>query len=317
MSFPSTTEIYNSMYTSTLIKMGRKVVDQTFQKKPLFFWLSKKQRVTSVGGRAIQRPIQLREPTTAKSFGRGDSFDQVDPDYLTSATYNMRNVGDSLTRFWQDEEENTGEQAIINLVSQNIGITVRGLQKKVQEMIWADTPGSIDISSLPFYVSEDPTTGNVADINRANEPLWRNQIKNAVDESAYTTLLTNQLSHKIDCNRFGSIDFLICGQGVFELYSAVAREQKLINNKTMGDAEFESVGWSGIPLMLDTDCQSDRLYSLDSNSIEWAVSPTADFKWTDWKMMPNNLDRVAQLVLRAQLIFTQLNSQGVHFNITA
>lgn len=317
MAFPSQTEIFNSMYSTTLIKMGRTVIDQTFQQRPLFFWLTKKQRVKSVGGRSIQRQIQIREPNTAKSFGRGATFSQVDPDYITSATYTMRNVGDSLTRFWQDEQDNTGDSAIINLVSENIRITIDGLQKKVQELIWTDSPGAIDILSLPHYISEIPTTGTVAGINRANEVLWRNKIKDAANESAYTTLLNNQLSHKIDIEKFGKVDFLICGQNVFELYSSVAREQKLITNKTMGDAEFENVGWSGIPLMLDVDCQTDRLYSLDSRNIEWAVSPSADFEWTEWKEIPDSLDRVAQLVLRAQLIFTKLSNQGVHFNIAA
>lgn len=304
------------MYASTLRKMGRKVIDQTFQKRPLFFWLYKTNKVTEAGGRSIQRQVQLREPNTAKAFGRGATFSQVDPDYLTVANYVMRNVGDSLTRFWEDEQVNTGDAAVLNLVTTNIQATVNGLEKKVQAMVWADSPGTIDISSVPHYVSTTTSTGTVAGINKAGETLWRNQAKTA-SGSAYTYLLDDELSFELDLAKYGKTDYLICAKDVFALYWGIAREQKYITNKSMGDAEFANVGWSGKPLTLDHDCTSGRLYALDTSAWEFAVSPTADFKWTKWKDIPNSLDLTAQLVLRAQLMCTKLIANGVHSGIAA
>ena len=316
MAFPSVTEYYNSMYASTLRKMGRKVIDQTFQKRPLFYWLYKKNRVTEAGGRSIQRTVMLREPSSAKAFGRGATFADVDPDYLTVANYVMRNVGDSLTRFWEDEQVNTGDSQIVNLVTTNIKATVSGLEKKVQAMLWADTPGSIDISSVPHYVSTTPTTGTVAGIARTAETLWRNTAKTATG-SAYTYLLDDELDMELDIAKYGKVDYLICDKTVFEFYNAVAREQKYITDKSMGDAEFANLGWSGKPLTLDHDCTTGRLYALDSSTWEFAVSPSANFKWTKWKERPNGLDLTAQLVLRAQLINTKPLANGVHSSIAA
>lgn len=316
MAFPSVTEYYNSMYSSTLRKMGRKVIDQTFQKRPLFYWLYKKNKVTEAGGRSIQRQVQLREPSTAKAFGRGATFSQVDPDYIATANYVMRNVGDSLTRFWEDEQVNTGDSQIINLVTTNIKATVNGLEKKVQAMVWADTPGSIDISSVPHYVSTTPTTGTVAGIARSGETLWRNTSKTATG-SAYTYLLDDEMDMELDIEKYGTVDYLVCAKDVFLLYNAIAREQKFITDKSMGDAEFKNVGWSGKPLTLDHDCADGRLYALNTDSWEFAVSPSADFKWTKWKDIPNSLDLTAQLVLRAQLINTRPLANGVHGSIAA
>jgi len=304
------------MYSSTLRKMGRTVIDPTFQKRPLFFWLKRKNRVSEVGGRSINRPVQLVEPDTAKSFGRGATFDEVDPDYISQAVYYMKNVGDSLTRFWTDEQENTGQSAIINLVKKNIQITVKGLEKKVQAMLWATTPVGLDLSGLPYYIASSPSTGTIAGINRANYPLWRNQQKTSTG-SYYTYLLDDMLDLKLDCEKYGSVDYVITDKGSYEAYNAVAREQKWITDKKMGDAEFANVGWSGTPITLDHDCTSGAMYMLDSSAVEWAVSPSADFKWTKWKEKPNGLDRTAQLVLRAQLIVDNPGTCGVLTTIAA
>lgn len=316
MAFPSVTEIYNSMYAGTLKKHGREVVDQTFQRRPLYYWLKKKGRKGVQSGTAILTPVQLKEGTTATGFGRGHSFAESDPDLITMAKYTMKNVGDSLTRFWADEMENAGKEQVINLVTFNTKAKVKDLEKKVQAYMWQSTPGANEPNGLPYFVSTAPTTGSIGGIDRATETLWRNQYATA-SGSAYTTLLDDMLSLQIECNKYGKNDAIICGKTFFTLYNAVAREQKYITDKAMGDAEFQTLGWSGLPLMLDTDCSAGYGYFLDSDTLQWLTDSRADLTWTDWKEKPNSLDRVAQLVLRCQLICNKLNANGVLSGVAA
>lgn len=328
MAFPSLTEQFDYLYSTTLQNMGNMVEDLQYKKTPWLYWLETTQRHTVQGGRWIGRQVRLRKNTAAGSFGRGATFDQVDLNAVTTAKYDWKNVGIPLTRYWDDEQQNSGKFEMINIVKENIDNTTRALREEVQKELVAASPGATDLYSLPYFVSETGSTGTVAGINRANETDWRNQYKD-VDTgttsdstispttelgSFYSVGLTIMRNMAIVANQWGSIDYIIAGATAYSLYDDVALEQKRINDRRMGDAEFMNIGWMGIPLVLDTYLTADNMYMLDSSSWEWVTAPGAYMTWTNWKEIPDSLDRVAQCVTRAQLVLTDPKAQVVLFD---
>lgn len=323
MAFGTETRTYNTMYVSTLQSQGRKVVDLVFYDHPLLFWLEKAQRSGSEdgGGDTILRPVTLRKNTAAQNFGRGATFDQVDLDLATMARYKWGQVGIPLTRYWQDEHENKGRERVINLVAYNIEETVKALRDKLSADIASTaSPGNMELYPIPgYYVPDSPITGTVANINRANEADWRTQYTDSDAEGGAHTYLLDQMFKMISITikDWGNTDYILAGSTAFPFYNDISLEQKEIVNKKMGDAAFAYLAYQGIPLVYDKDMPADAMYFLDSSSIEWVRDPDAYFTWTDWKELPNGLDKVAQLVVRCQLLFTKMKNQGVIFDIAA
>ena len=329
MAFPSLTEQFDTMYSTTLQSMGRKAQDTQYRNTPLLYWLEKQQRVTVEGSRWIGRQIRLRKNTGAQSFGRNATFAQVDLNAVTTAKYDWKNVGIPLTRYWEDEMQNSGQFEMINLVKENSENTTKALREKIQELLVAATPGAADLYSLPYFVSETGSTGTVAGINRANEADWRNQYKDADTGTTSDAIISPTTeagswysfgpdimrNMAIVANQWGKIDYIICGAVAFSLTDATILEKYIINDRMMGDAEFQHISWMGIPLVLDTYLAADNMFMLDSSSWEWVTHPGAYMQWTKWKEIPDSLNKVAQCVTRAQLVQTNPKANLVIFDI--
>lgn len=316
MADPSATFIYNSMYSAAGHKDVKGVIDQTSKKYPLLYWLKQTRKINERGGYSVRRRIQIRDIDTAQTFGRGASFAENDPDCFTMAEYNYQNIGDSLTRYWLDEQIATGKEQMIDLVKENTRIVEKNVEKKLSAQFWATTPGASDFNGVPYFVSATPSTGTAGGISRSTETWWRNQQKTATG-SAYTYLLDDTMNLFNTLSQYEKPDFAMAGQTVFELFNAVTREQKFITDKRMGDAEFANIAWNSMPIMLDMDAPSGSLYLMNSDYLDLHIDPKVSFKWTDWKSIPNKLDLMGQYIVRGQLMCWKLICQGVLTGIAA
>lgn len=318
MAYPSITEYFNSLYATTQAKIGRSIIDQVYKKMPLLYRMEGKMRSTVEGGRFLAEPIRTKKNTSAKTFGRGASFSDVDMDAVTLAKFEMVNVGISLTRFWQDEQENSGPEASMNLVKENIENSAESLRDEIQTQLWATSQTTGNITPLSVYVANAPTTGTVAGLNRATEDYWRNQYKDSsADGSAYTYLLKQMRDLVILCETWGKVDYIVCGSTAYSIYDDVALEQKMITDKSMGDAEFANISWRGVPLVLDTYAPAASMYFIDTATLKWRTGKGAYFTWTPWKDIPHKLDKVAQYIARCELTCNKPRANGVLFSITA
>jgi len=50
---------------------------------------------------------------------------------------------------------------------------------------------------------------------------------------------------------------------------------------------------------------------MNERYLELVIDEGSDFEMTDWKPIPNQLDRTAQVVLRADLVTSNRRMQGV------
>lgn len=320
MAFPSLTEYFDTLTTSTWPSIQKKVVDQMYRKLPLLYWLDKKARTSQEGGRWFGVPVQLRKNTATTSFGRGKVFDQVDLDPVTMLKGEMKYIGTPLTLFYTDEMENSGKEKIIDMAQTMVENTVNAHKEHIQNLLWASAAASgTDITPLRVYIAQDPTT-NVAvlGLNQSTEADWRNQYKDSdSDGSAMTYLLPQMRDMAIECEKWGNIDYILAGASAFSIYDDVALEQKMITDARMGDAEFAKLAWRGIPIALDTYGPTDEMYFIDSSTFDWKQDPRAYVTWTKSKEIPNQLDKAKQLISRCELICTKRKANGVIFDIAA
>jgi len=122
----------------------------------------------------------------------------------------------------------------------------------------------------------------------------------------------------VTIGQWGGVDYIIMGTTAYSFYNDVTMDQKIITDKRMGDAQFSYLGWKGIPVVCDYDIAATSVYMLDSDTWEYVTDKRAYFRWTNWKEIPNQADdKVAQLLMRAQLVNTKPRANGVLHSLAA
>jgi hypothetical protein len=74
---------------------------------------------------------------------------------------------------------------------------------------------------------------------------------------------------------------------------------------------FENFTFKGVTMFWDALCGAGRVYAINDKYMKLKYDPRVMFAMTEWKQIPNQLDRVAQVVLAANLVTTQRRRQGV------
>jgi len=324
MADTSVTVTYDHVYAATAEKTTKVAHRQVFYKHPLMYWLDK---VRPKGGRKedgsgrdgkIERRVTKTRVYGTKTWGRGTTFDSNDPELYTIAKYRYGQLGMPLTRYYEDELENSGEAQIINEVTDKMSVALDSMREDVALQMVETTPGTRHLWGPLYYVREDPTADlSIAEINQSTNTWWRNQTSNMTGLAAVSHLDKYMFDLMLTCGQWGSIDYIICSTDVFSLYNDVTTDDRIITSNAMGDAAFKKLGYKGIPLVVDYDFPSGTLLMVDSSAWEWQPDPRCYFKWQKFERLPNGVDKQAQLLVRAQLLCTKRRSQGILYNIAA
>jgi len=315
---PSRTEILDDLYTSTWNNRRKEVVDQFFNASPFYQALRSKGGIkfNGEGGRYLEVPLSYARNETVTSLGRGDTISLSDTAFLSVAQFEWKFVAGNVTRFFTDDAKNKSMSAHLNLANSKIDNLRDSMIDHFETMLFADGTGngSKDMNGLANLVSSTPTaSATVGNINQSTYSWWQNRQKTS-SGAASVYLLGDMRNLANTCSEGQTRKFpnmLVTTQTVAELYDDEVLEQRSIVNKSAGDAEFLTTTWKGIPLIWSGQCPSGAMYMLNSQYIALNIDPAINFMATEWKTIPNQLDRVMQIVVKGELVTTRRKSLGV------
>lgn len=316
MAAPATiTEQLDSLYSSTWQEMQGRAWDQIYSARPFYWWLYSNERMeTQNGGRFIGVQLNYAKPGTAKSIGRAGTINIQPVDPLTTAVYNWKYVANSVQRLFVDDQQNSSEYEIIDRVQNAVDNCILDLQDTLAQMCFGDGSGNggLDIEGLDKHITTTPTVDNgLGGINNATHTWWRN-IQNtslgAMDVYLLADLrkLLRSVSDGVDYPRL-----LLTTADIFEAYEAEVLEFYRTDNRKATDMGFENFTFKGVTMFWDALCGAGRVYAINDKYMKLKYDPRVMFAMTEWKQIPNQLDRVAQVVLAANLVTTQRRRQGV------
>ena len=318
----SYTENLDSMYTTTYQLRRTKVVDQAFNATPFWYKLTKNgKRRTESGGRWIEEPLQYAKNETVQFFGKGQNISIDDTQPLTVARYNWKYLAGSIVRYFVDDQRNRGKKAVIRLMNTKIDNLKDSITDKLEDSLIGDGTGDDGkaIDGLGNIVANTPTTGTVAEINRASYSWWRNQYTSMTGESASVYLRKRMATMFNNCGKQGEgvsrfPDLLLTSQTVYEYYDAETFEiaRIMIGDKKLADLGFGELAYKGRPMTWSPALTDNNMYFLNTNFLHWVADDIANFDMTEWKPIvdqPN--DRVAQIVVVGNITCSNCKRQGV------
>ena len=317
MANPTRTEQLDNLYTSTWNNRKKAVVDNIFDASPFYYYMRRVGGIkyNGTGGRYLEIPISYAVNDTVTSLDKGDTISISDTAFLTVAQYQWKFVAGSIVRYYTDDAKNKSKQQHLSLANAKIDNLRQSLVDNMETYLFGDGSGndSKDPEGLGNLVQLTATTGTVGNINAATYSWWQNE-QSASQGAASVYLLTDMRTMFNDCSKgqgSGIPNILVTDQTTFELYEDEVVEQKQIVNKIMGDSEFQSLSFKGKPIIWSAECTSGYIYFLNTEYIGLNIDPEIDFASTEWKVIPNQLDRVMQIVLKCNLTASRRKSLGV------
>jgi hypothetical protein len=270
---------------STLTRSRKKLILASIKSNALMAWAFATNRVEfEDGGHEITNPLTLGRNPNITSYEYFDEQPIAQTSEFDTVTYNWARVGGSVVISDQEEDENRGAAQIFKLMKAKIDVLEESIKEKFSEYLYASGAG-LDPQGLGLLIPDDPTSGTVGNINRANETQWRTSaydfngnLDSTNIEEAFDDILMD-LTLKGD-----KPDVILCGRNLYRHYRTAVRDKMVINlgmdnsGKKMVDLGFSGVKHQNISMMYDEDCPVNKAFFVNSKFLRLHILKHVNMK---------------------------------------
>lgn len=319
MGVPTLSETLDTLYTTTWQATKKQVTDNIFTATPFFYEMYKAENMEREdGGRYIEEPLMYATNGTISWIGTAGTISTADVDPLTMSVWQWRNLGGSVVRLWTDDMANSGIHKRIDIMNAKIeNLRLSFVNQLEQNLFTAQT--GIAMSGLPDIVESNAAasqTKSPGGLSKSTYTWWRNQ--RAASSGSFATYGESDMMTMFNNCSIGNDhpNLILTTQTVFEYYESDASDRQRIVNDDAAKLGFRTFAYKGANMYYSPQTPSGKMYFLNLKYLKLKMDKKADFDMTDWKAIPNQLDRVAQIVCRLELVCRNCRMQGVLDSIT-
>lgn len=263
----------SQILVTTLNKYKKGITDNIQDSHPLLLKLKENGNIVrESGGVAFQENISYAENGTVQSQGEYDTYNTTPQDVLSAATFNQKIITGTVTMTTKEMKQNSGAEKIFSLMDSKMKVLEYSLKNYMGTQIYGDGTGNggKDIGGLQHLVADDPTTGTVGGINRANYPIWRNQMRSFATESltpSATTIEEIMEMLFLDCQvQNGEMPDLIMADRVYFSYffESQLSIKRIVNGSSGAKGGFRTLAWNGVEVVYDVNAPANHMYFLNT-----------------------------------------------------
>lgn len=318
---------YDNLATTTLQLIRKRMADAIFKANPTSAYFLMKGRVKiESGGKWIEEPIMYATNNTLNWYRGYETLNVGPTEELTMAKYNWRQLAIAVSIAGLEELQNSGAQAIFNLLMTKIKIARKTLEEELDEVIHAAS-STKDLSrmfiGLDEIVESAATFGVLGGIDGNAYTWWRNKQRGTsgspIDLTTSTTELTNSLIRLYnDCSKgIAMPDLMISPQEVYERYEKDNRSLLQLRDTNLMDVGFINQKFKKAVWMWNENCRKtsatagQHLYMLNTDYLGLTIHRARNFAQTPF-MRPHNQDaRVSQILIAGNMWCNNRRHQGV------
>tara|TARA_R110000765_G_scaffold244841_2_gene347105 strand:+ start:2106 stop:3077 length:972 start_codon:yes stop_codon:yes gene_type:complete len=323
MAATSTTEVWDSAWTSTMRSKRKRLTDTVFDEYPFLAWLRKNALETENGGKEIQEDVMYGKNTG----GWFNGYDEVNTDAvdgITAAFYPWRYLAVPITISMTEEMENRSTDKAIKMLEAKTKQSMMTIRDTMSAALFSAQSGSA-ILGLQDLVADAPTSGSVGGINRATETWWRSQVNaTSTNVDALTNGIVDGLSAMStlwnSCSEGNTtpkgIVTTLTAFGDLETVMESTGYARLNSGGGSAKIDASSINFRGANVFYDRDCPSGHMYMLNPNTIKLKIQKGLNFAKTPFKEPHNQFAKVAFIVVGAQFITNNPRRNGVATTLT-
>jgi hypothetical protein len=229
-------------------------------------------------------------------------------------------VSVSIMRWFQDEQQNRGKAAMINLVDLKLGAAERAFYEDMERVVFADGTGAKEPNGLQNIIASTPTN-TLHGLSRSDYSWWANQSE-ASSGAASIYMIDDMRSDLNDILKYSKAEIkdicIVTDQTIYELYEAEGYEIYQIHDNSLYDAGFDTLNYRRRPMMWCPSAPSGNMYWINTAYLNLVCDPAYWLTMTDWKSIPNQpFDRAAQIVSAVQMTCSRPITMKVRTGIAA
>lgn len=251
MPFPNLSEIV----TTTLRNRTGTLQDNVSRNNALLARLNKKGRIkTFSGGRTIVQELDYANNTTFTWYSGYQTININPSQVFTAAEFPIRQAALAVSISGLEEIQNSGEEAIIDLLEGRIENGERSFMNGLSNGVYGDGSVSGSIGGLELLFATSPTTGTVGGIDRSQWAFWRNIVFSAVTNGGAATNAANILSYMdqlwVQLVRGRDFpDLIIADNNMYRFYLQALQAIQRITTDSGNAPELAEAGYQSLKYM--------------------------------------------------------------------
>lgn len=280
-------------------------------------------RVVRRNARELWIPVNRSRSTNTTTFRHLDPLSTTIDTGLTVQRAVYAYYTDFAAISWQEAQENSGPEGIIDLMQSRIDRVYASLSEDIETDLWSTNGDTSDTSKgilgLQTLVSTVDTE-TVWNIDRDDYSWQRNN--NDTVASFATNGLDKMRDMYTDTSGTSGVDpasVILTTPDVWQYYvKAAESKHRIVDSKDSVDLSFPAARYMGIPVTYSGSCPSGYMYFLNLNYFYLCMPPGADFSVVR-PPMPNNqlIESQWRVVWGGQIGCERFDRQGVLSSITA
>jgi len=312
---------------------------------------------TQNGGERIRAPLMYEKNSTVKSYSDYDTLDTTPQDGMTTAFYEWAEVGGTISISRKEERQNSGEAAIIGLLSSKVKQAEMSMREELNRQLVAGTVsgtafipgnGAKDLYPLGYFLRKDNTAnpsagGNVGNIDASTESWWRHKTavadsgsadtgnSFALSVSTYKGLVVALKRMYNYCTRGsgGAPNLILFDQTSYETYENALDDKVRYSNTKLADMGFDNIKLRGATCVWDEQVPSidDGLaaasatdgtaFFLNTNFYKLIIDSQTDVVTTPFVEPENQTAKTAKILFMGNSAVSNLRKLGVLYGISS
>ena len=357
---PSTNTIYYDALLSTTLDAyvnGGNLWDNIFKDSAFLAFMRMSDAIQMQdGGERIRAPLMYGKNKTVKAYSNYETLDTTPQEGITTAFYEWKELGGTISISRKEERQNSGEAAKIQLLNSKIMQAEMSMREEINRQLVAGTvsastfiPGNDakDLNPLGWFMRKDNTTdptagGNVGNIAGASESWWRHRTAVADSGSADTgnDFALNVSTYKglvVALRRMynfagrgsgGSPNMVLMDQTTYETYENALDDKVRYTNTAMADMGFETIKLKGATCVWDeevpsiddgnaaADATDGTAFFLNTNFYKLIIDSETDIAVTPFVEPENQTAKTAKVLFMGNAVCSNLRKQGVLYGIS-
>ena len=340
-SLPAWTRNLDNAFLDTWVDIQADAADNILLATPITALLKEKGCFKSQeGSEYITRTIRYGVGVTTANVSKGDTLPLGVVETETMARWTFRNKVSNVQRDTITDAENAGANKIQDYVKRRLGEARDSIAQNMETAFLnattiledgKDWQGLNDV--VPLYADSYNATLGANTYGGINRPLTYAQI--AATNGVYKPATGNtwwgpaykQLTAPYEQNLvsdmkvlYNSIfnnqeapNYLVSSQDLFELYEEFALDKSQLVKDDAGmlvDLGFETLRFKGKPWSWTPNIAASNILFLNFNYVEVVYRSNLWFEMTEWKQIPNQMERVAHIICAANIITRQPRRHG-------
>lgn len=257
MAFPNLSEIV----TTTLRNRTGVLADNMSRNNALLTRLNRRGKIkTFSGGRTIVQELNYANNQTFQYYSGYQVLNIAPSQTFSAAEYPIRQAAVAVSISGLEELQNSGEEAIIDLLESRIENAEDTFMNGLSQGIYGDGSVTGSVNGLQNLVSSSPTSGIIGGIDRATWTFWQNQAYGAVTNGGAAATSAN-IQHYMNTMYTRLVrgrdvpDLIVADNNYWTLYleslQAIQRIQTEGRASDVAEVGFQTLKYMGSDVVLD------------------------------------------------------------------